>query len=75
MPFLRCRLLPLLGLLVPIGLYNINENGAGKIDSGAPARRQSGKDAKLAQKLGQLQRFLAVFPQECADHPVSFGPT
>jgi hypothetical protein len=26
---------------------------------------QSEKDAKLAQKLGQLQRFIAVSPQEC----------
>jgi hypothetical protein len=27
--------------------------------------RSSKKDAKLAQKLGQLQPFIAVFPQEC----------
>jgi hypothetical protein len=26
---------------------------------------QSEKDAKLAQNLGQLQPFIAVFPQEC----------
>jgi hypothetical protein len=25
----------------------------------------SEKDARLAQKLGQLQPFIAVFPQEC----------
>ena len=28
-------------------------------------RRQSEKDVKLAQKLGQLQPCIAVFPQEC----------
>ena len=36
---------------------------------------QSEKDAKLAQKLGQLQPFLAEFPQECAGQLASFGPT
>jgi MFS family permease len=35
----------------------------------------SEKDAKLAQKLGQLQLFIAVFPQECMGQLVSFGPT
>ena len=30
----------------------------------------SEKDAKLAQELGQLQPFLAVFPQECMDQLV-----
>ena len=35
----------------------------------------SEKDAKLAQKLGQLQPFLAVFPQECMGQLASFGPT
>jgi len=30
---------------------------------GAGASAQSEKDAELAQKLGQLQPFLAVFPQ------------
>jgi hypothetical protein len=33
------------------------------------------KAAKLAQKLGQLQPFTAVFPQECMGQPSSFGPT
>jgi hypothetical protein len=33
------------------------------------------KDAKLAQKLGQLQPFAAVFPQECTGQLASFGPT
>ena len=28
-------------------------------------RTQDEKDAKLAQKLGQLQPFIAAFPQEC----------
>jgi hypothetical protein len=35
----------------------------------------SEQDAKLAQKLGQLQPFLAVFPQECMGQLASFGPT
>jgi hypothetical protein len=39
---------------------------------GAPC---SEEDAELAQKLGQLQPFLAVFPQECMGQPASFGPT
>jgi hypothetical protein len=29
----------------------------------------------LAQKLGQLQPFIAAFPQECMSQPASFGPT
>ena len=33
------------------------------------------RDATLAQELGQLQPFLAVFPQECAGQLASFGPT
>ena len=35
----------------------------------------SEKDAELAQKLGQLQPFLAVFPQEFVGQRASFGPT
>ena len=35
----------------------------------------SEKDAKLAQKLGQLQAFMAVFPQECVGQLAPFGPT
>jgi hypothetical protein len=35
----------------------------------------SEKDAKLAEKLGQLQPFMAVFPQECVGQLASFGPT
>ena len=31
--------------------------------------------AELAQKLGQLQRLIAVFPQECMGQRASFGPT
>jgi hypothetical protein len=36
---------------------------------------QSEEYAKLAQKLGQLQPFTAVFPQECMGQLASFGPT
>jgi hypothetical protein len=32
-------------------------------------------DAKLAQKLGQLQLFIAVSPQECMGQLASSGPT
>jgi hypothetical protein len=35
----------------------------------------SEKDAKLAQKLGQLQPFMDVSPQECMGQLASFGPT
>ena len=35
----------------------------------------SEKDAKLAQKLGQLQPFIAVFPPECTGQLAYFGPT
>ena len=31
--------------------------------------------AELAQKLGQLQPFLAVFPPECMGQLALFGPT
>jgi hypothetical protein len=36
---------------------------------------QSENDAKLAQKLGQLQPFTAVFPPECMGQFAYFGPT
>jgi hypothetical protein len=36
---------------------------------------QSEEGAVSAQKLGQLQPFVAVFPQECTDQFSSFGPT
>ena len=35
----------------------------------------SGKESKLAQKLGQLHPFIAVLPQECMGQLASFGPT
>jgi hypothetical protein len=33
------------------------------------------KDTKWAQKLGQLQPFIAVFPQECMGQLASSGQT
>ena len=39
------------------------------------ATGSSKQDAKLAQKLGQLQPFIAVLPQECMDQLASFRPT
>jgi hypothetical protein len=55
------------------------------IDSGAGLRQspwlgeqkandESEKDAKLAQKLGQLQPPIAVLPEECMGQLASFGP-
>jgi hypothetical protein len=38
------------------------------------AKNQSEKDAKLAQKLGQLQPFTALFPPECMGQVASSGP-
>ena len=38
-------------------------------------RQGSEKDAELAQKLGQLQPVIAVFPQERVGQLASFGPT
>ena len=35
----------------------------------------SEKDTKLAQKLDQLQPFIAVLPQECMGQRASFAPT
>jgi hypothetical protein len=37
--------------------------------------RQSEKAAKLAQKLGQLQPFLAILPQKEMGQLAHFGPT
>jgi hypothetical protein len=37
--------------------------------------RPSEKDTKFAQKLGQLQPFMAVFLLECTGQLASFGPT
>ena len=39
------------------------------------AKAESEKVAKLAQKLGQLQPFVSVFPQECMGQLAYFGPT
>ena len=44
-------------------------------DLGGRGRVHSEKDAKLAQKLGQLQLFIAVFPQESMGQLAFFGPT
>jgi hypothetical protein len=39
------------------------------------AHEEGEKDAVLAQKLGPLQPFIAVFPQERMGQLASFGPT
>jgi hypothetical protein len=50
---------------------------AGASHSGprAPAPAPGKKDAELPQKLGRLQPFLAVVPQECTGQLAFFGPT
>ena len=53
------------------------EDHAGE-DAGLRRRGGGGrseKTAKLAQKLGLLQRVTAVLPQECMGQLASFGPT
>jgi hypothetical protein len=40
-----------------------------------PVLRPGERDAKLAQELGHLQPFIAVFPRECVGQLASFGPT
>jgi hypothetical protein len=58
----HCRFQAPFPLCIPIRWH-----GASKV--------QSEKDAKLAQKLGQLQPFTAaVFPQECMGQLASSGP-
>jgi hypothetical protein len=49
----------------PVGRAGGREGAGGK----------SEKDAKLAQKLGQLQPSVTVSPQECMGQLASFGPT
>jgi hypothetical protein len=48
---------------------------AGWCTNDTTARGYSEKDARLAQKLGQLQPFLAVLPQECIGQLAYFGST
>ena len=48
----------------------------GQLLERTPAAAAGEKDGVSAQqKLGQLQPFLAVFPQECMGQLPSFGPT
>ena len=53
---------------------NVGKIGLG-LDSQYRPTLTGVKDAKLAQKLGQLRPFIAVFPQECMGQLASFGPT
>jgi hypothetical protein len=48
--------------------------GAGAAERGELSCR-SEKDTMLAQRLGQLQLFMAVYPLECMGQLASFGPT
>jgi hypothetical protein len=43
--------------------------------AGVDVEFSSEKDTKLAQKLGQLQPFMAVFLHECVGQLASSGPT
>jgi hypothetical protein len=40
-----------------------------------PILRTNVRDAKLAQKLGQLPPIIAAFPQKCEGQLAYFGPT
>jgi hypothetical protein len=68
--------LPPRGAAAPGGAAHAVRGAAAKAaDHGARRAPASEKDAKLAQKLGQLQPFLAALPQECMGQLASFGPT
>ena len=61
-------------------VYPVKTDDAGAGASGARSPMEgdgaaSEKDTELAQMLGQLQPFVAVFPQECMGQLASFGPT
>jgi hypothetical protein len=43
-------------------------------DRAGHGRGAGEKDAELVQKLGQLQLFAALFPQQCMGQLASFGP-
>jgi hypothetical protein len=70
----------------PSSLLKISPRGRGGARGPAGARGRglggralargaaSEKDAKLAQKLGQLQPFTALFPRECMGQLASSGP-
>ena len=66
-----------LGLLAE--LENYRQPAALPTEAPAPRRRlrrrEGENDAELAQKLGQRQPFVAVFPQECMGQLAPFGPT
>jgi hypothetical protein len=52
------------------------QEGAEPEEPDGPAHGDpSEEDAKLAQKLGQLQPFIAVSRQECMGQLAAFGPT
>ena len=58
--------------------YNLsgsNDRRLGRFGIDWNIRESSEKATKLAQKLGQLQPFIAVFRQECMGQLASFGPT
>ena len=77
-PFgITCLALPLSRFSLPHALRRAPRPGRLSALSVIHSRsgRASEKDAKLAQKLGQLQPFIAVFPQECIGQLAYFGPT
>jgi hypothetical protein len=66
-----------------LALYPLLDHAAGPAHASRPghhappvhyALELSEKDAKLVQKLGQHQPFIAVFPHECMGQRASFGP-
>ena len=71
-PFgITCLALPLSRFSLPHALRCAPRPGrlsALSVTQHSRSGHASEKDAKLAQKLGQLQPFIAVFPQECMRH-------
>jgi hypothetical protein len=69
--------LDFLGLaLSPAAGAEDREDDAARARGGPQEVFRSGeRDATSAQKLGQLQPLIAVFPQGCMGHLASFGPT
>ena len=55
------------------GVQGGAQGGGGGREAGVSGASE--KDAKLAQKLGQPQPFMAVFSLECTGQLASFGPT
>jgi hypothetical protein len=61
-----------LGLAVP---FTDDKHAPAAATAPPPLPPSSEKGAELAQNLGRLQPFMAVFPLQCMGQLASFGPT